>query len=450
MRVLAIDVGSSSIKTAYCKNGRIKKILQIPVQTQFDGTKVVILASDLLCSFEKAIRSAMHEHKKLDAIAIDTFSPGLVGLDRSKNPILGCITHQDRRSVAQAAIIEKYFGIQRCLELTGNRPFPGGIASSSLLWFKQRQSDLFKKLAYIGQTSSLLVHHLTGQWVIDPSQAAFSGLYDSNKFNGWVDEFCKFIGVRVSQLPRPMFADQIAGKITATVAQRLGLPEGCPVLPGIVDTSAAVLSTDCRPGRLVHSTGSTDVLALCLEKSHPAADILSRPIGTGKKLPRRWLAVSTIAAAGSTMKWMNKTFFSELSTKRFHKLADHLEDQMRIHVKTEAPSKYTKRAGVIFHPYLAGDRTSMDLKTGAFENLTLATEREEMLSAVIEALAQSSRERFMRLQRIHAIRKEIFTMGGQVSLANMMHRHWPGKWRFTAIENEAISGLVKLANAALS
>jgi len=450
MRVLAIDVGSSSIKAAYCKNGRIKKIIQTPVQTQFDGTKVTIPAGTLLQSFEEAIRTAMSGHRKLDAIAIDTFSPGLVGLDRTKNPILGCISHQDRRSVAQAAALEKHFGMQRCLQLTGNRPFPGGIASTSLFWFKLKQPDLFKKSVFIGQTSSLLVHHLTGQWVIDPSQAAFSGLYDSNHLSGWAEEICKFIGVRINQLPSVLFADQIAGKVTASAAQRLGLPAGCPVLPGIVDTSAAVLSTDCRPGRMVHSAGSTDVLALCLEKPHPAADILSRPLGTGKKLPRRWLAVSTIAAAGSSMKWVNRTFFSELSSKNFHKLLDRCEGRMRIRYRTGDFSRSTSNLAVVFRPYLAGDRTSMELKTGGFENLTLSTGREEMLHAVIEALVQSSRERFMRLEQVHAVRKEIFTMGGQVLLADIMHRHWPGKWSFTAIENEAVSGLARLANVALN
>jgi xylulokinase len=449
MRVLAIDVGSSSIKAAYCKNGRIKKILQTPVQTQFNGTKVVIPAGDLLRSFEQAIRSAMHGHKKLDAIALDTFSPGLAGLDRAGNPILGCVTHQDRRSIIQAAALEKHFGLERCLELTGNRPFPGGIASSSLLWFKQRQPNLFKRLARIGQTTSLLVYHLTDQWVIDPSQAAFLGLYDGNHLTGWVDDICKFLAIKTHQLPRLMFADQIAGKVTPAAARRLGLPEGCPVLSGIVDTSAAVLSTDCRPGRLVHSTGSTDVLALCLDKPHPGPDILSRPLGTGRKMPRRWLAVSTIAAAGSTMKWMNDIFFHDLSSKKFHKLMKHLEDQMRIKTPSNSAVHRAFPSSVKFHPYLAGDRTSMEMRMGAFENLTLSTGRQEMLRAVIDALAQSSRVRFIRLQQIHAIRKEIFTMGGQVSLAQIMHRQWPGNWRFKAIENEAIAGLVRLAATAL-
>lgn len=114
-------------------------------------------------------------------------------------------------------------------------------------------------------------------------------------------------------------------------ADNLGLPEGCPVFASLVDTSAAMLATDYRPGRLVHSAGSTDVLALCLEKAAPAVDILTRPLGTGHKLPKRWLAVSTIAAGGSTMHWLKDNLFADYSTKRFHKLTQRLGQEMRGH-----------------------------------------------------------------------------------------------------------------------
>ncbi len=440
MKVLALDVGSSSIKAAFCKNGVIKHLERVEISSRFQGAQVEIPAADLLKSLRKAIGHITASHHNIDAITLDSFCPGVVATDKSNAILFGCVTHQDRRSFRESSEIEQRIGKERHLQLTGNRPFPGGIGSTTLLWFKHDHPALYQKIAHIGQPTSLLIHHLTDKWVIDPSQAAFLGLYDSIKLSGWIPELCQLLGLENSQLPQILFADQVAGKVTRSAADQLGLPEGCPVFAGLVDTSAAMLATDCRPGRLVHSAGSTDVLALCLNKPSPAEDLLTRPLGTGHKLPKRWLAVSTIAAGGSTMHWLKDNLFADYSPKKFHKLTLRLGEKLQ-GAKVDVPSN----TDVIFSPYLAGDRTATEARTASFEQLTLATTRQDMLYAAIRSLAQASRQRFERLSQIHPVDTEIFTMGGQTQLAAIMHAHWPGKHTFTALESEAMTGLNRLA-----
>ncbi len=440
LRVLAIDVGSSSIKAGLLKGGRLKRSAHIPVASAASGNTIEIPAAGLLAVFRQAIVQVMEGHKKLDAITIDSFCPGLVGLDRRGRPIVGCISHQDRRSEKQALELQKRIGRDRHLALTGNLPFPGGIASTSLLWIKENQPAVFKQIHRIGQPATLLIHALTGQWVIDPSQAAFLGLYDAVHLSGWVPELLAAVGIRPQQLPDLRFADDIAGTVTPAAARSLGLPVGCPVFSGIVDTSAAMLATDCQPGRMVHSAGSTDVLAICLPQAHPAPDILTRPLGTHKIAPKTWLAVSTIAAGGSSIKWAYSNLFPDLSFKDFNKLLRRLADNLN-----EKSSDSSAGDSVQFSPYLAGDRTSLETRRAEFSNLTLATTRQQMLSAMLSSLAQASRRRFIRLSEIHRPKREIFTMGGQKELADLMHRCWPGKWSFTPLVNEAIGGLNRIA-----
>ena len=445
MRILAIDVGSSSIKAGYFKNGRLKDFAHVPVVSLLQTSEVEVPATGLLEAFEKSISKALASHKKLDAIVLDTFSPGLVALDKQGQPIVGCITHQDRRSKQQACELEARIGVERHLKITGNRPFPGGMGSTSLLWIKQRQPGRFKQIAKIGQPTTLLVHHLTGKWTIDPSQAAFLGFYEALSLAGWSAELCEAVGIQVAQLPEIMFADEVAGRTLAPISQRLGIPSGTPVFASLVDTSAAMLATSAQPGTLVHSAGSSDVLALCLKTPRPAPDILTRPLGPGRYMPRRWLAVSTIAAGGSTMKWLHENLFRDLSAKAFSKLTMRIGQHL---METDSDptriSDASAMAPVIFQPYLAGDRTSMDSRAAAFENLTLATDRRAMLQAAIAALAKASQERFERLAKIHPIRGPIYTMGGQEELAAIMKRYWPGDWKFQPREHEALGGLVKM------
>ncbi len=440
MRILAIDVGSSSIKAALFKGDKCRRMVHVPIVSTWHGDAVEIPAEGLLTAFKDTVHQVMDGHKKLDAVAIDTFCPGLVALDRRGRSIAGCITHQDRRSEKQAAVLLERIGADRHLALTGNLPFPGGMASTSLLWLRDNQPDVFKRIDRIGQPTTLLVHMLTGHWVIDPSQAAFLGLYDAVHLSGWQDELLEITGVNSRQLPEIKFADEPAGGISAAAARLLSLPEGCPVYSGIVDTSAAVLGTDCRPGRLVHSAGSTDVLAICLPRPKPAADILTRPLGTGRLAPKTWLAVSTIAAGGSSIKWAHANLFADMPRKGFAKMLRNLSGRL-------ASKPLTDDTGhaVEFLPYLAGDRTSLQMQRAAFSNLTLGSTRQQMLEAMLIALARASRQRFLRLSDIHKPQRHIFTMGGRHELSDLMHFHWPGKWKFTPLADEAIGGLRKLA-----
>ncbi len=461
MRIIAVDVGSSSVKAGVFKGGRFRNFSHVPVASQMHGAEVEIPAGGLLKAVEEAIRIAADGHRRMDALALDTFCPGVVTLDKQRQPLAGCITHQDRRSVPQSHEIEEAIGRENHLRIAGNRPFPGVIASTSLLWLRQNQPASWKRTAFIGQASSLIIYHLTGRWVIDPSQAAFLGLYDITR-GDWSAELCDCIGVKPAQLPELAPADQILGKLSAGAARRLGLPADMPVIGGLVDTSAAMLATELHAGQLVHSAGSSDVLALCVSAARPADDLLTRPLGVEIVFPRRTLAVSTIAAGGSSIRWAFENFFRDMKHKKFRELISKFATEAADHARR--PAAAGERAGKksaashapspdsnapIFQPYLAGDRTSMEQHRGAFENLTLSTTREDMLRAIVHALVASSTARFQRLEKLHPVQKTVYTMGGQEELASAMHRAWPGRHTFQPIEHEALSGLARLAEKVL-
>ncbi|NNM85614.1 MAG: hypothetical protein HKL96_07645 [Phycisphaerales bacterium] len=443
MNILAIDVGTSSIKAGVFYGSRLHRSVRIAVAARNIGNHAEIAPRELLRAFHKAISQIADHTRTIDAIALDAFSPGIIGLDHKYRPLFGLITHQDRRSVREAQFIERHIGKARHLAMLGNRPFPGGIGSTSLLWLRRNNPSHFDRVCYIGQPTTWLVHQLTGRWVIDPSQAAFTGLYRAvhapTGSRGWLPELCRLIGISPRQLPDVIDADSIAGLLTRSAATRLGLTAGIPVLPGIVDTSAAVLATDMRPGRLVHSCGSSDVLALCVSEPKPAADILLRPVGTGGILPKRWLAVRTLAAAGTTLDWLHHNLF-----------ADHSQQQFQRVVRAAMQTINTSADLPRFEPYLAGSRTSMQNLRSSFTNLTLATSRIMLLQAACVAIVSANAANLHRLKQQHPhILSEVFTMGGLKDLAKRMHQTWPASYTFKPLRHEALGGLCKLARAAV-
>lgn len=449
MNILTLDVGTSSAKAALWRGDKMGLVTRVPIPNMLEGVRAEIKPAALVAAVEKSIRgaAASANGKKIDALAFDVFSPGVLVTDARGNPRTPIITHADRRSVEQSRAIEQKIGLSEILKLAGNRPVPGGIGSSTLRWLAENTAALSAG-ARIAQASTFLLHQWTVDFLIDPSNAAFLGLWDI-RTGHWNDDLCHAAKVPAVDLPEVLPADMILGNLTASAARRLNLLAGLPILGGLVDTSAAIIAADLAPQTLIHNAGSTDVLALVLEKPHPGSTHLTRPLGTGAALSERWLAASTIAASGSAISWIRETLFRDQTDTQFRDLLKHACNSISDH----SAFRISHSAFPLFSPHLAGDRTSIDQLRAALTGLTLATTRDDILAAMLAGLVEASRTRFTNLSKLakNKIRPTIHTMGGAHDLGIAMHRAWPNasRYKFKPIEGEALRGLKLLAEKAL-
>ena len=430
MKLLGIDVGSSSVKCGVVRAGKlIGKISRAAYPTHYDGPKVEVDAERILAAIAKAISDLGHAPKKVDVIGLSVMSPSWLAMDKNGRPLTPVVTHQDRRSVQIALQMEKRIGKQKLLRITGNRPYPGGISSTTYAWYRRYEPGILKKADLVGHLNTLLHRRMTGARVTDPSNAAFMGLYRTCDLGGWSNELCELIGVSKRLLPEVRFANQIGGRITTVAARHFGLTEGTPMMVGMVDTGAAMMLAGPSPGQVLNVSGSTDVLILCTARAYPNEHLLTRPLG----IADRWTSVATLAAAGSAINWMQDQFFADLTPATFHHLLDKLGRK---------PILSTVR----FEPYLAGERTSIEQKQASFSGLTLATTREQMLSAVIESLAEASKARLALLRKIGVpMKPHVVVSGGlQAGLVHVLHRGWPNLWRYKLESEASLRGLSKL------
>jgi xylulokinase len=194
-----------------------------------------------------------------------------------------------------------------------------------------------------------------------------------------------------------------------------------------MDGSAGMLTAGANHGQLFNVCGSTDVLALCTEKPRPHERLLTRALGIGRK----WLVVSTLAAVASAIYWARDQFFREMTIEQF-----------RIEFFRLARIGEKAAGAVVFQPYMAGERTSIEQRRGAFTGLTLATTRENILSAIMEGLIKASAERFPLLEATGTpLLPQVVVSGGADRLDTLMHRDWPGRWKFRAVTDATMRGL---------
>ncbi|HEY8668040.1 MAG TPA: hypothetical protein VIL86_15420, partial [Tepidisphaeraceae bacterium] len=169
----------------------------------------------------------------------------------------------------------------------------------------------------------------------------------------------------------------------------------------------------------------------CVAAPTPHEKLLTRALGVGRK----WMSVSTLASAGSTISWAKEQLFGELSLAEFHRLIGRLVDQ-------------PPQPGITFQPYLAGERTSIEQKTASLSGLTLGAKRQEILWAILDGLARASGERVPLLRANHTrILPTVCISGGLAGiLHHILHRDWPRRWKHKRQEEMTLRGLGKLVD----
>lgn len=426
--LLGLDVGTSSVITGILRGREV--IAESPrafFRSRLNGPRVEVDADDLLRALKRAIAALGAEAKRVDAIGLAVMCPAWVAMDADGNALTPLVTHQDRRSVEIAHEIERRVGKEQHLSIVGCRPFPGGISSTTWAWYREHEPERLRSADLVGHLNTFLHRRMTGARVTDPSNASFTGVYRTLHLDGWSEELCEVIGASRALLPEVLDADRIAGTITPAAARQFGLTAGTPMMTGLVDGSAGMLLAGAKIGQLFNVCGSTDVLALCTDTPRPHEKLLTRALG----VERKWLAVGTLAAVASALYWAWEQFFREWPIEKFQ------AELFRLSKIGEAAA-----GGVTFEPYMAGERTSIDQRRAAFSGLTLATTRENMLSAIIEALTRASAERLPLLEATGTeLLHRVAVSGGADRLDKLLRRDWPGKWTFRSVTDATMRGL---------
>jgi len=191
-------------------------------------------------------------------------------MDKQGNCLYPAIIHLDRRSVKQSKRALKIVGKKRFLEINGNLPFPGGISLTSIMWLQDNHLDIYNNTYKFGHLNTYLHKIFTDRFVIDPTNASFTGLYETLKWEGWSGELCSLLNISQSKLPDIVPSTCILGELNKRASKLTGLKEGIHVVMGANDTSSAALGAGAvENGSILNVSGSNEIITITTDSPLP-------------------------------------------------------------------------------------------------------------------------------------------------------------------------------------
>ena len=222
-------------------------------------------------------------------------------LDANGATLAPGVLNVDRRGQGYLDRVRSALGPERLYELTGHWP-NSKFGLPKLLWFADRQPELWGRVRHVLQFHDWLIYGLSGELVSEPSSAAMSQLVDV-RARSWATELFEALQLDIELFPPMTDAGTRAGGLLAPVAHETGLLAGTPVHVGGGDSHTSALGAGgIRPGDICIIGGSTTPVMLASEDV--LLDPVQVPLVSPHLRPGLWAAETNAGVTGVLYTWL--------------------------------------------------------------------------------------------------------------------------------------------------
>lgn len=218
----------------------------------------------------EACRELVHalDGAEIRAVTIDT-----CGADGAPVRADGSLTYpvicwQDNRTEALAASIGQRIPTWDLFAETGYQVIPFN-SLLRLMWLRENDPRALDEADCFMMLAGLLSHRLCGEASMDPTAAGTMMCMDLGK-RRWSERMLSLAGLDASFFPRWIEPGGVIGAVHAAGAAASGLPAGTPVVAAGHDTQFAAVGCGARPGEVVLSSGTWEILMLRHDRFAPS------------------------------------------------------------------------------------------------------------------------------------------------------------------------------------
>jgi xylulokinase len=393
--VLAIDLGTGGPKAALVTTeGHI-------AADEFEPTPLELLGGGgaeqdpdaWWAAITKAVRRLLENTAvpadDIVAVSVTSQWSGTVPVDRAGKHIYPAVIWMDSRGapyvkelVTGKINVAGYDArrLQHWISRTGGIPsFSGKDPIGHILWLRNERPEVYKAAHAFLEPCDYLNARITGRQCASFDSIVAHWLTDNRDLSNitYDKQLLAWCGIDRKQLPELVPSASVVGQVLPGVAEEWGLKEGTKVVTATGDVHSAVVGSGALADYEGHLyMGTSSWLSCHLPKKK--TDLLHNQAALPSAVPGRYFLANEHEVGGGALIWLRDQ-------------AGMIRD---VHEANElAAASVPGSHGAIFTPWLNGERTPVDDHTirGGWNNLSLTSNRADMVRAVFEGVAFNSK-----------------------------------------------------------
>jgi gluconokinase len=397
--MLGVDIGTTSTKAVlFTEKGEIiqQENIGYPLHTP-DISTAEQNPEEIYQAVLLAIKNIMaHSHISPENLLFISFSSAMhsvIVIDEHDQPLTQCITWADNRSEAWTRKIKEELNGHEVYKRTGTPIHPMSPLSKITWIVKDRPEIATKAKKYIG-IKEFIFKKFFDRYVVDHSLASAMGMMNLKNLD-WDEEALQIAGVTPEQLSELVPTTEIFTNCNPDIARKLGINAETVFVIGASDGVLSNIGVNAiGKGEVAVTIGTSGAIRTIIDR--PQTDEKGR-IFCYALTEKHWVIGGPVNNGGMVLRWIRDEFASS-----------EVETAKRLGIDPyEVLTKIAERVrpgadGLLFHPYLAGERAPLwnpDVR-GSFFGLTMSHKKEHMIRAALEGVIYNLYTVFLALLEV--------------------------------------------------
>lgn len=410
--MIGVDLGTTSTKAVLfddrnqvvaSANKGYKLYRDTPDMAEEDLDEIFEALIDALSEVVRAAK--LQGDDKIAAVSFSSAMHSLIAFDQDWQPLTRVITWADTRAVKYTEELKATGLGQEIYSQTGT-PIHPMAPLSKLLWLRAEHADIFNQAAHYMGIKEYLFHRLFGTNKMDISLASGTGLFNIFKLD-WDEQALAVTGITKAQLPTPVEPYEYETTMAPEYAAVIGIPTDTPFVYGAGDGPLSNLGVNAvKPGVAAITIGTSGAIRVVSDQ--PVIDPKGRTF-TYALDKDHWVVGGPVNNGGDVFRWARDNMFDAEKSTAALLGVDAYDLMTQIAARVPAGSD-----GLIFHPYLGGERAPIwDANArGSFFGLNHGHTRAHMLRSVLEGITFNVYMVSLALEEVVGDLKAIQATGG--------------------------------------
>ena len=383
--VIEVDIGTTATKAVLFEpNGAVVASHQIeyplysptPNTAEQDPNEILNAVGS---SISHIMQAAVVKPDSILCVSFSSAMHSVIAVDEKGKPLTRCITWADNRSAPYTEKIIKEMNGHKIYERTGTPMHPMSPLSK-LVWMRHEQSSLFAAAYKFISIKEFIFYQFFQKFIVDYSIATATGMCNLETLQ-WDEEALQVAGITKDKLSEIVPTTAIFTGLSADYAKEMNVLPTTPFVIGASDGALSNLGVNAiDPGVVALTIGTSGAIRTIVNQ--PKTDPKGRTFCYALTKDY-WLIGGAVNNGGGIFRWLRDELGSlekeqakQLGIDAYKLLTDMAE-------KVPAGA-----SGLLFHPYLAGERAPLwDANArGSFFGLGLHHKKEHLIRAVLEGI----------------------------------------------------------------